>query len=35
MLLLVVVSELGFYYGIYARAPSPDLVLAFPENPWK
>ena len=35
LLLLVVASELGFYYGIYARAPSPDLALAFPENPWK
>ncbi len=35
LLILIVVSELGFYFGIYARAPSPDLVLAFPENPWK
>lgn len=35
LVLLIVISELGFYYGIYARAPSPDLVHAFPKNPWK
>ena len=34
LMALLVLSELGFYFVIYAQSPSPDLVLDFPENPW-
>jgi len=33
-LAIIVATDLYFYFGIYAQAPSPDFVHPFPPNPW-
>lgn len=33
-LAIIVATDLYFYFGIYAQAPSLDFVHPFPPNPW-
>jgi hypothetical protein len=33
-LAILIVTDLYFYFGIYARSPSLDFVHPFPTNPW-
>jgi len=33
-LAIIVATDLYFYFGIYAQAPSVDFVHVFPPNPW-
>ena len=33
-LAIIVATDLYFYFGIYAQAPSLDFVHVFPPNPW-
>jgi RsiW-degrading membrane proteinase PrsW (M82 family) len=33
-LAVIVATDLYFYFGIYAQAPSLDFIHPFPPNPW-